>query len=105
MNLCVIVSKDSHDVQFFNVAQLVVRYTRKFASTDPREAVQYFYLLKYASHALHWLGQSFMAVLVFFFREIETPHGSSLFTQCLSELVLETREVWHTRVGQTEAGV
>ena len=50
MQFCaMVVSKDSSEVQLFNVAQLVIRYTRKFASTDPREAVQYFYLLKLVS--------------------------------------------------------
>jgi nuclear pore complex protein Nup93 len=70
-----LLSKDSSEVQLFNVAQLVIRYTRKFASTDPREAVQYFYLLK----------------------GLETPQGTDVFTQCLSDLVLETREVYTYR--------
>ncbi|XP_062501933.1 nuclear pore complex protein Nup93-like isoform X2 [Corticium candelabrum] len=65
-----LLSKASNDTEFFNVAQLVIRYTRKFASTDPREAVEYFYLLK----------------------GLETVQGNCLFTQCLSDLVLETRE-------------
>ena len=57
-----------------NVARLVMLYTRKFEGSDPKEALNYFYFL----------------------REIETPsdhiNGSNLFTTCVSELVLESRE-------------
>ncbi|EDO41551.1 predicted protein [Nematostella vectensis] len=53
-----------------NFARLIMSYTRKFEMTDPREALQYFYLL----------------------RNIKRPHGGDLFMECVSELVLETRE-------------
>ncbi|KAK3744462.1 hypothetical protein QZH41_012886 [Actinostola sp. cb2023] len=53
-----------------NFAHLIMTYTRKFEMTDPREALQYFYLL----------------------RGIKRPHGEDLFMSCVSELVLETRE-------------
>ena len=46
-------------------------YTRKFEATDPREALQYFYFL----------------------RQLKTSQGDNLFMSCVSELVLETREV------------
>ncbi|KAK2560702.1 Nuclear pore complex protein Nup93 [Acropora cervicornis] len=53
-----------------NFARLIMTYTRKFEVTDPREALQYFFLLK----------------------GMRTPHGEDLFMSCISELVLETRE-------------
>ena len=57
-------------VRKLNFARLVKSYTRKFEITDPREALQYFYLL----------------------RKMRSPHGENLFSKCVSELVLETRE-------------
>ncbi|XP_067934981.1 nuclear pore complex protein Nup93-like [Watersipora subatra] len=64
-------TSDSLPLRRLNLARLVMMYTRKFEATDPREALQYFYFL----------------------RNIKS-HGSekSLFTSCVSELVLETRE-------------
>lgn len=53
-----------------NFARLIMSYTRKFEVTDPREALQYFFLL----------------------RGMKGPHGEDLFMSCISELVLETRE-------------
>eukprot|EP00058_Branchiostoma_floridae_P008695 XP_002594183.1 hypothetical protein BRAFLDRAFT_275527 [Branchiostoma floridae] len=53
-----------------NFGRLMMSYTRKFESTDPREALQYFYIL----------------------RELKTPGGENLFMACVSALVLETRE-------------
>lgn len=53
-----------------NFSRLIMTYTRKFEVTDPREALQYFFLLK----------------------GMRTPHGEDLFMSCISELVLETRE-------------
>ncbi|CAH3176978.1 unnamed protein product [Porites lobata] len=56
--------------RLLNFARLIMSYTRKFEVTDPREALQYFYLL----------------------RGMKGPHGHDLFMSCISELVLETRE-------------
>jgi len=53
-----------------NYARLITIYTRKFEVTDPREALEYFYLL----------------------RHLTSPSGENLFASCVSELVLETRE-------------
>ncbi|CAH1270686.1 NUP93 [Branchiostoma lanceolatum] len=53
-----------------NFGRLMMSYTRKFESTDPREALQYFYIL----------------------RNLKTPGGENLFMACVSALVLETRE-------------
>ncbi|XP_020602897.1 nuclear pore complex protein Nup93-like [Orbicella faveolata] len=53
-----------------NFARLIMSYTRKFEVTDPREALQYFFLL----------------------RGMNGPQGEDLFMSCISELVLETRE-------------
>lgn len=56
--------------RLLNFARLIMSYTRKFEVTDPREALQYFYLL----------------------RGMKGSHGDDLFMSCISELVLETRE-------------
>jgi len=56
-------------MRYLNVARLVMLYTRKFESTDPKEALHYFYFL----------------------RGIKGSKGDSLFTTCVSELVLESR--------------
>jgi len=53
-----------------NLSRLIMMYTKKFESTDPREALQYFYLL----------------------RDLKSNRGISIFMACVSELVLETKE-------------
>ena len=40
------VVKDPTGVHKLNFARLVMSYTKKFSLTDPREALEYFYLLK-----------------------------------------------------------
>ena len=48
-NLFVTVSTDSNDaapLRRLNYPRLITIYTRKFEITDPREALEYFYLLK-----------------------------------------------------------
>ena len=62
--------KDPTGVRRLNLARLVIGYTRKFSLTDPREALQYFYLLK----------------------GMRGPEGEDLFNTCISELVVESRE-------------
>ena len=47
--LCDVVSKDVEDpapMRRINFARLISLYTSKFEATDPREALQYFYLLR-----------------------------------------------------------
>lgn len=63
-------SSDESLLKRLNYARLMTIYTRKFKATDPREALEYFYLL----------------------RNMNGPNGESLFSSCVSELVLETRE-------------
>ncbi|XP_046843260.1 nuclear pore complex protein Nup93-like [Xenia sp. Carnegie-2017] len=67
-----LLTKDLSDlgIRKINFARLIKSYTRKFEITDPREALQYFYLL----------------------RKLRSPGGENLFNKCVSELVLETRE-------------
>ncbi|XP_070536264.1 nuclear pore complex protein Nup93-like [Ptychodera flava] len=62
-----------------NFARLITTYTRKFEMTDPREALQYFYLL----------------------RNMKDSNRESLFMKCVSELVTETRE-FETLLGRLE---
>lgn len=53
-----------------NFARLIMMYTRKFESTDPRDALEYF----------------------FFLRDLKSASGENLFMSCVTELVLETKE-------------
>lgn len=67
-----LISKETTDkapLRRLNIARLVMLYTRKFEATDPKEALHYFYFL----------------------RCIKGSKGDSLFTACVSELVLESR--------------
>ncbi|XP_035013406.1 nuclear pore complex protein Nup93 isoform X2 [Hippoglossus stenolepis] len=57
-------------VLFLNFIRLLMLYTRKFESTDPREALQYFYFL----------------------RNEKDSQGENMFMRCVSELVIESRE-------------
>lgn len=69
-----ILSKSSAEKPYkhcLNFARLIMIYTRKFQETDPREALQYFYFL----------------------RDLKGTKEQNLFMQCVSELVLETREI------------
>uniref|UniRef100_A0A7N6FDG1 Nuclear pore complex protein Nup93 n=1 Tax=Anabas testudineus TaxID=64144 RepID=A0A7N6FDG1_ANATE len=58
-------------VRRLNFIRLLMLYTRKFESTDPREALQYFYFL----------------------RNEKDSQGENMFMRCVSELVIESREV------------
>uniref|UniRef100_A0A8C0JZY0 Nuclear pore complex protein Nup93 n=1 Tax=Canis lupus dingo TaxID=286419 RepID=A0A8C0JZY0_CANLU len=58
-------------VRRLNFVRLLMLYTRKFESTDPREALQYFYFL----------------------RDEKDSQGENMFLRCVSELVIESREV------------
>lgn len=62
-------NSDKPSMRRLNIARLVMLYTRKFEATDPKEALHYFYFL----------------------RGIKGSKGDSLFTACVSELVLESR--------------
>ncbi|KAM9753111.1 nuclear pore complex protein Nup93 isoform 2-T2 [Menidia menidia] len=57
-------------VHRLNFIRLLMLYTRKFESTDPREALQYFYFL----------------------RNEKDSQGENMFMRCVSELVIESRE-------------
>lgn len=57
-----------------NVARLVLLYVRKFESTDPKEALHYFYFLRHLR------------------TEGDSSSKKNLFMSCVSELVLESRE-------------
>nr|XP_033796644.1 nuclear pore complex protein Nup93 isoform X3 [Geotrypetes seraphini] len=62
-----------------NFIRLLMLYTRKFESTDPREALQYFYFL----------------------RDERDSQGENMFLRCVSELVIESRE-FDTLLGKLE---
>ena len=56
--------KDPNGVRRLNFARLIIGYTRRFALTDVREALQYFFLLKVSGHdALTHGGRSLKIML------------------------------------------
>ncbi|XP_053556246.1 nuclear pore complex protein Nup93 [Bombina bombina] len=61
---------DPLGVRRLNFVRMLMLYTRKFESTDPREALQYFYFL----------------------RKEKDSQGENMFLRCVSELVIESRE-------------
>uniref|UniRef100_A0A8B9Z2U5 Nuclear pore complex protein Nup93 n=1 Tax=Buteo japonicus TaxID=224669 RepID=A0A8B9Z2U5_9AVES len=61
---------DPPGIRRLNFVRLLMLYTRKFESTDPREALQYFYFL----------------------RNEKDSQGENMFLRCISELVIESRE-------------
>jgi len=66
-------SRDSSDkppARRLNIARLVMLYVKHFESTDPKEALQYFYFL----------------------RTMKGGKNENLFMSCVGELVLESRE-------------
>ena len=68
-----LLSKDAGDrgcSRRLNLARLLMLYVKHFESTDPKEALQYFYFL----------------------RNMKGGHGDNLFMSCVGELVLESRE-------------
>jgi len=67
------ISRDAGDKspsKRLNIARLVMLYVKHFESTDPREALQYFYFL----------------------RTMKGGKNENLFMSCVGELVLESRE-------------
>jgi len=68
-----LLSKESGDrgcSRRLNLARLLMLYVKHFESTDPKEALQYFYFL----------------------RDMKGGQGDNLFLSCVGELVLESRE-------------
>ncbi|UYV77860.1 NUP93, partial [Cordylochernes scorpioides] len=61
---------DRSQLRRLNFARLIRLYIQKFESTDPREAIQYLYLLK----------------------DLKDVHGEDLFVTSVTELVQETKE-------------
>ncbi|KAM4637908.1 nuclear pore complex protein Nup93 isoform 3-T4 [Amazona ochrocephala] len=61
---------DPPGIRRLNFVRLLMLYTRKFESTDPREALQYFYFL----------------------RNEKDSQGENMFLRCVSEIVIESRE-------------
>ncbi|XP_063801480.1 nuclear pore complex protein Nup93 [Pseudophryne corroboree] len=61
---------DPVGIRRLNFVRLLMLYTRKFESTDPREALQYFYFL----------------------RNERDSREKNMFLRCVSELVIESRE-------------
>ena len=62
-----------------NFARVVLLYVRKFESTDPREALNYFYFLRNMRSAAVTAGGN------------QDGAAGSLFMSCVSELALQSR--------------
>lgn len=62
--------EEPNGIQRINLGRLVVSYTRKFALTDPREALEYFYRLS----------------------GLQDGRDKDLFLSCVSDLTMESRE-------------
>lgn len=86
-------------VRRLNFIRLLMLYTRKFESTDPREALQYFYFLRWAE----WRGgrplmrcnvPTNVSSLLFplLCSNEKDSQGENMFLRCVSELVIESRE-------------
>lgn len=63
-------TSDKNPTRRLNIARVIMLYVRKFESTDPKEALQYFYFL----------------------RSLRGAKNENLFMSCVSQLVLESRE-------------
>ncbi|KAK2708495.1 hypothetical protein QYM36_014191 [Artemia franciscana] len=74
------VPTDKPPMRRLNLARLVMLYTKKFENTNIKEALNYY----------------------FFLRDLETPDGTNLFTVCISELAVETRQ-YEQLLGKIEA--
>ena len=61
-----------------NFARVVLLYVRKFESTDPREALNYFYFLRNMRSVVTAGGN-------------QDGASGSLFMSCVSELALQSR--------------
>lgn len=61
---------DPEGVRRLNLTRLILLYTRKFEATDPCEALHY----------------------CFFLRSLKGKNGESVFSGCISQLVLQSRE-------------
>ncbi|RZF45349.1 hypothetical protein LSTR_LSTR002792 [Laodelphax striatellus] len=68
--LLVIDPKDAVPMRRINLVRLILIYVQKFESHNAREALHYFYCL----------------------RSLKTPTNDSMFVECVSDLVMETRE-------------
>ena len=71
------VSSAPSTMKLLNVARLVMLYVKKFQGTDPKEALHYFYFLRRMKAPAS---------------DGEEDRNGNLFTSCVSELVLESRE-------------
>lgn len=83
-------------IRHLNFIRLLMLYTRKFESTDPREALQYFYFLR----SVILLLKFFLRLLLLQLMELslscsneKDSQGENMFMRCVSELVIESREV------------
>jgi len=63
-------ANDAEGVRRLNLTRLILLYTRKFETTDPCEALHY----------------------CFFLRSLKGKNGESVFSGCISELVLQSKE-------------
>ena len=97
------VVRDPDGLRRLNFARLVISYTRRFSLTDPREALHYFFLLKVQNRQLQDCSSPYLhshvPVPMFPFpfpgsslQGMEGGEGQDVFSSCVADLVMESRE-------------
>ena len=86
-----IISKEANDMKYvfrINFASLIKIYTRKFESTDPRDALEYYYLLRNIlnTNEVQQLGVKEFGI------DEHSKDENNYFAIYIAELALETRE-------------
>ena len=75
------------NINMINLARMIKVYTRKFLTTDPREAIQYMFLLRGMKGVK--INHVYIHVFTAF---IVLGDGEDLFVKSLAEMVWESRE-------------
>lgn len=87
--------EDPIPLRRLNVARLIMLYVRNFEITDPAEALQYFYFLRYGFF-YEPFSLSIACILIFIIfgsrRNKRDPDGRNLFLTCVSDLTIECRD-------------
>lgn len=98
-NFYFVVSIDIEDpipLRRLNVARLIMLYVRNFEITDPAEALQYFYFLRYEIFPNLFTVSIIISHFNHFFLLVRSnkrdPDGRNLFLTCVSDLVIECRD-------------
>lgn len=77
-----------------NIARLIMLYVKKFEITDPAEALQYFFFLRYFFLTINSFPVFLktISILSNYFRNLRDPEGRNLFLVCVTDLAIECRD-------------